>query len=152
MSKVAKELAEMEQTIECAPENKKGFLAWIKEHKKQLILAGISITTIVGIILSIKNGDTLLELWTLLSERVKKVHEAPALSAHVLQISVLELEAAASKRSYTPPSEAFDVNGHIRTMVAGRHHSAEKAAEAVALGIKLLPNQTLVSPYTKCAA
>ena len=40
---------------------------------------------------------------------------------------------------------------HVRTMAEGKHHSDAKAAEAMALGIDLLPNQTLVGPYTKCA-
>ena len=34
-------------------ENQKGFIAWVKAHKKQLIVAGISITAIIGVILGI---------------------------------------------------------------------------------------------------
>ena len=54
---------------------KKELIKWIKNHKKQLIFAGISITTLVCIILGIKNKDTLAELWISLAESVKK---APA--------------------------------------------------------------------------
>ena len=60
--------------------------------------------------------------------------------------------AVLQTRAYTTPTEAFGVSRHIRTMATGKHHSAAKAAEAATLGIDLLPNQTLVGPYTKCAA
>ncbi len=140
-----------EQNLDVAPENKRGFLTWVKNHKKQLILAGVSITTIVGIILGIKNKDVLTALWKSLSESVKKApvstETIPVKQPHVPTTSV-EL----SVRAYTPPVEAFDVSRHVRTMAEGKHHSAAKAAEAMALGIDLPPNQTLVGPYTKCAA
>ena len=55
-------------------------------------------------------------------------------------------------RKYTSPQEAYGVDQHIRNLSGGRHHSAEKAAEAAALGISLSPNQTLVDSYTKCVA
>ncbi len=28
--------------------DRKGFIAWVKEHKTQLLLAGVSVTTILG--------------------------------------------------------------------------------------------------------
>lgn len=31
-------------------EDKKGFITWIKAHKKQLVVAGVSITVIIAII------------------------------------------------------------------------------------------------------
>ena len=34
--------------MEEAPKDKKGFAAWIKAHKNQLILIGISILTIIA--------------------------------------------------------------------------------------------------------
>ena len=55
-------------------------------------------------------------------------------------------------RLYTSPQETFGVSQHIRNLSGGRHHSIEKAAEAAALGIDLLPHQTLVDTYTKFAA
>ena len=37
-------------------ENNK-FVSWVKAHKTELIIAGVSITAIIGIILGIKNKD-----------------------------------------------------------------------------------------------
>jgi len=36
-------------------EEKTSILAWIKAHKKELIIAGIGITAIIGVILGIRN-------------------------------------------------------------------------------------------------
>ena len=73
----------------------------------------------------------------------------PSCSAVVTPFAV---EEVVSIRSYTSSQKAFDVNRHIRNLSGGRHHSAEKAAEAATLGIVLLPHQTIVDTYTKCAA
>lgn len=40
-----------------------GFVAWIKAHKKQLILVGVSIPTIIAVVLGLKNKDALKALW-----------------------------------------------------------------------------------------
>lgn len=133
-------------------EKKTGFLIWVKAHKKQLILAGISITAIAGIILGIKNKDALMELWATLEESIKKVPQKTPAVIPTAQTSVPALETVAVPRTYNPPQAPFDVTQHIRTLSGGRQHSAEKAAEAATMGIVLMPNQTLVDSYTKCAA
>lgn len=92
-----------------------------------------------------------MNLWALLEERIEKDHNI-ASTIPVVQNSESCLDTAISTRIYTLPQEEVNVSRHIRTMAVGRHHSAEKAAEAAALGIELLPNQTLVDPYTKYAA
>lgn len=133
-------------------EEKEGILAWIKKYKKQLILAGISITTIVGIILGLKNRDTIMKLWETLAEKIKKTPVAETVTVSVLSPSTSLVESKSTTRPYTPPKEAFDVRGHIRNMRPGKHHSPQKALEAAALGIELLPNQTLVATYPKFVA
>lgn len=152
MNKVSKEF-NTEENMDTIAENKKGILVWIKLHRKELFLAGISITTIVGIILGIKNEEVLVELWELLAESIRKIPKANITSASTEQSSVLALEPTVFvRKKYSPLKEGFDVKGHIRTMEAGRYHSPEKAIEAAKLGIELLPNQTLVSSYKKCVA
>ena len=123
-------------------ENQKDFIAWVKAHKKQLIVAGISITAIIGVILGIKNKETIDELWKALKDSLKK-------TTPTIQTDLQPLENVIPFRQYTLPQEPVDVVQHIRTLSEGRHHSAKKAAEAAALGITLLPNQTLVDKYTK---
>jgi len=130
---------------------KTDFLIWVKVHKKQLILAGVSITIVVGIILGIKNKDVLVELWAVLEKRVSKVQQAKLDTDSTAEI-ISGNGVLAVPRNYTRPKEPVPVDLHIRNLCPGRVHSAEKAAEAEALGIILMPNQTLVDPYMKYAA
>lgn len=128
------------------------FIKWLKAHKKPLLLAGISVTAIIGIILGLKNRDAIMDMRESLEKSIMKIPEKLPQPLSAVSVTPSALEEVIPVRSYTYPQEAFDVSRHIRNLSGGRHHSAEKAAEAAALGIFLLPNQTLVDPYTKCAA
>ncbi len=132
-------------------ENQKRFTAWVKAHKKQLLIAGISVTAIIGII-GLKNKESIKEIWDALESSLSKTPEKLPETITDMQIDTLVIEEVIPVRLYTSPQEPFDVRLHIRNLSGGRHHSAEKAAEAAILGIELLPNQTLVDSYTKCAA
>ena len=61
-----------EATAEEALKDRRGFVAWMKAHKNQLILVGISIPTVIAIALGIKNKDSIIALWEDLSEEIKK--------------------------------------------------------------------------------
>lgn len=79
MSNVKKELMEedvaaLEQNAENIPESKKGLLVWVKTHKTQLILVGISIPTIIAVVLGLKNKDAIKALWDQLNEEIKKAN------------------------------------------------------------------------------
>lgn len=133
-------------------EKKTEFIAWVKEYKKQLLLTGISVTVIIGVIIGLKNKEAIIDLWDSLEKSIEKVPKELPESLNVATVMPLALEEEIPVRFYTSPREAFDVRQHIRNLSGGRHHSAEKAIEAAALGVSLLPNQTLVDTYTKCAA
>ena len=132
--------------------NKKGFIAWVKDRKKQLLIAGISATAIIGIIIGLKHKESIKKLWEALENCLSKTPENLPESITVMQAAPPVIEEVIPVRLYTSPQEPFDVSQHIRNLSGGRHHSIEKAAEAAALGIDLLPHQTLVDTYTKCAA
>ena len=51
---------------------KKSFLSWVKEHKTQLLLAGISVTTILAAAIGLKNKDAIVELWNTLKKEIEK--------------------------------------------------------------------------------
>jgi len=51
---------------------KTGFIEWVKEHKVQLLLAGISVTTLFLTILGLKNKDAINELWNSLKKQIEK--------------------------------------------------------------------------------
>ena len=52
-------------------EKKNEIISWIKAYKKQLLLAGVSITAVIGVIIGLKNKEAIVNLWdflTILSE------------------------------------------------------------------------------------
>lgn len=128
------------------------FVDWVKAHKKQLLIAGVSVTAIVGIIIGLKNKESIKELWEALENSLSKTPKKLPESITIVQTTPPVIEEVISVRLYTSPQEPFDVSQHIRNLSGGRHHSIEKAADAATLGIDLLPHQTLVDTYTKCAA
>lgn len=127
------------------------FYIWLKSHKKQLIVAGISVGVIICVVMGIKNKDAIIKLWASLDKALEKTPKNTP-----MRIPTQQIEDTASDlicpRVYTLPQEAFDVSQHIRTLPRNQHHSAKKATEAMSLGIDLLPNQTIVDTYTKYAA
>ena len=60
-----------QQHLEETPE-KNSIIAWIKEHKLQLLLAGVSITTVILTVMGIKNKDALTDLWKSLKQQIEK--------------------------------------------------------------------------------
>lgn len=63
-----------ENVVEETPKDKKGVIVWIKAHRKQLILVGISIPTIIAVTFRVKNKDALKALWQDLNEEIKKAN------------------------------------------------------------------------------
>ena len=52
--------------------DKKRFLVWIKEHKTQILLTGISVTAILATALGLKNKDAMIELWNTMKQQMEK--------------------------------------------------------------------------------
>lgn len=138
-------------------DQKKVFIEWVKAHKKQLTITGISTLAVIGIILGIKNKDTIIELWASLQKSISKAppetptFSMPAPKTTEIRTATSELVAETKEltRAYTPQTIPFNVKDHLRNLPEGWHASPEKIAEAELLGIELLPNQTLVNSYTK---
>lgn len=130
---------------------RKGLIRWNKEHKKELIIAGISSGTLVLIILGIKNQDTIKAVWTSLQKAVKhsKVNVTEAVTkvtVGIPQETINEVVTAMASNSNSIP---FEVSRHIRNLPYGWHASPEKAAEALKNNIILMDGQTWVDSYMK---
>lgn len=140
-------------------DQRKAFISWVKAHKKQLIVAGISVVVIIGIILGIKNRNDIKDLFDFLE---KKIAKAPAKMPEFKTTKavfttkmrdtvadIIPMSEITAVRSYTPSQVSFDVSDHIRNLPKGWHASAKKIIEAAAREIILQPGQTLVDAYTK---
>lgn len=106
-------------------ENNK-FVIWVKTHKAELIIAGISATAIAGIIFGYKNKEAIRELRDTLENNLRKTPVKLPDSFAKMQKAPPVIEEAIPVRQYTSPQESFDVSQHIRNLSGGRHHSIEK--------------------------
>ena len=51
-------------------QERNGLISWIKEHKKELLLTGVSITALLLFIVGLKNKEEILFLWNSLKKRI----------------------------------------------------------------------------------
>ena len=137
-------------------EERKSLILWIKEHKKKLIGAGISIGVLVLVILGIKNREDLQKLWSSLKTMTTQPPANIAVPVEKVKVLVdIPLEPAQqtfSALSATTESIPFEVSRHIRNLHEGYHASPEKIAEAAKNNIVLLDGQTWVESYMKGGA
>ena len=63
-----------EQELEKVSEDKNGIVTWIKAHKKQLVFIGISIPTLIAIVLGLKNKDAIKELFDYLKGEIENAN------------------------------------------------------------------------------
>lgn len=139
------ETKKMEMSGETQKEQKT-LIHWIREHKMEIAIAGISITAMVRLVLGIKNKEVMEVFWNALKNTDPKIlikTETPRITE---QVSNIEGVVIPMHREYKAP---FDVSFHIRNLHEGWKASPEKLAKVAAYGIELLPGQTLVEGYTK---
>ena len=127
-------------------QDKHGFIAWAKAHKKELALAGISIAAINAVIIGIRNKTALCKVMSELNSLLSKPRgHSPVISTkNIAQPAVAELTVIDSDLV-----EHLDVRMHIRNLHEGWQASAEKIATAAEKGYILGQGQTWVEPYTK---
>lgn len=133
--------------------DRKSLIRWIKDHKKQLIIAGVSIGALILIVLGTKNRAEIEAVWDSLKgvlkqlkakttkEVVEGVGELPPTSTSV------NIDRVTSETKADP----YEVSSHIRNLPVGCHASREKIDEARKKDIHLLEGQTWVVSYTKRA-
>lgn len=88
-------------------ENRRGFIAWVKAHKKQLILVGISIPAIIATILGLKNSDSIKALWKHLSEEIEKANMFSAKWFDTVTDEVLSAEREKVRLAYCSSGDNF---------------------------------------------
>lgn len=134
---------------------KKDVVNWIKAHKKELIIAGVSVTAVITAILCYKNWESIEELWMSLVKKVDKIPSEPEIVDVVevfTPVTIVEHEVpVVVPIMREAPQLPFDVCDHIRNLPEGWHASPEKIATAAEHGFTLLPGQTWVENYTKAA-
>lgn len=126
---------------------------WERNKKKVLIIGGVVVAVGVGV-LAFKNKDALIALVKgskKLSSKVPPIADTTIIETTTEVITTVEMEAITVSKTLNN-GDPFGVEGFIRNLPEGWHPSAEKIAQAAALGIKLGEHQTLVDPYMKNVA
>lgn len=135
------------QKEDVAMEERRKLINWVKEHKKELIIAGISVTALILLILGIKHRAEIKALWESLKRAAPET--AVRMSKAAVEVPPEPLKdviAAVALNSETLP---FEVRRHIRNLPDGWHASPEKIAEALKNSIILMDGQTWVDSYMK---
>ena len=132
-------------------EDRIALIRWIKKYKKQLIIGGIGIGTLILTILGIKNRAEIKAVWDWLKGVVKHptAKSAEGVAKVVSETSPVpasEIVTAVASNSETNP---FKVSRHIRNLPGGWHASPEKVTEALKNNIILMDGQTWVDSYMK---
>lgn len=135
-------------------EKKKKFENWWTKNKKKvgILCGGICMGVGIGILtyLGIKNKDAILSLFktskTIIPQAVESITDT---GAEIVEIAV---PAKIIEKAPINGGEIFGVSEHIRNLGANRLPSQAKVAEALAKGVILGENQTLVDSYFKNAA
>ncbi len=150
----------MNNTKRCqTQEENASILAWIKAHKKELIIAGISITVIIGVILGIKNRDSIMRMWEALqlaitkqplkSTKIKSMLSTPYDPISEPVIDMVPVTETTVMRTTSIEQTLFDVSDHLRNLHEGWQASATKIATAAERSYNLQPGQTWVDSYLK---
>ena len=126
---------------------KKTFLDWIKKHKKELIIAGVSIAAIIAVIVGIKNHKALEEAWSSLRKLVEKTPETIHVKKQMPITEVTPVKDSVEINIVTADRIPHDVAEHLRNLPEGWKASVEKIATAAEHGYDLLPGQTWVEAY-----
>lgn len=126
---------------------KRTIMKWIRKHKRELIIAGISIPTIIGIVIALKNLEELKKVWENLFLSIKQISEnsfsnrSTPLSEVTSMKDIIPININATR--HIP----HDVAEHLRKLPEGWQASALKKRSAAEHGYILLPGQTWVKTY-----
>lgn len=124
-------------------QEKKTVVERVKEHKNEIIIAGVGITVVVGFILARKNWDAICEL-AMGSTKARPQNKLPINTKSTMPKATI-LPTASEPQTTT----ISEVNSFVRNLPEGHHASAEKVATATANGFELIDNQTWVKPFTR---
>lgn len=128
-------------------EKEKRFVEWVKEHKRELIIAGVSIAAIIAVIIGIKNHKALEEAWASFRKLVEKTPECIPVEKTVAVTETVPVKDIVEINIVTADRIPHDVAEHLRNLPEGWKASAEKIATAAEHGYDLLLGQTWVEGY-----
>lgn len=129
------------------------FTAWVKKHKKDILIAGGVIVAIGAGYTAYKNLDSLTSIFKATNPAPIVFNNPPAsVKAALPIVDVIPAIPTEAASKIINNGEPFGVCGHPRNLPKGRNASAEKAALALEHGFTLCEHQTWVKNYLKNCA
>lgn len=107
------ETKQQEQELEEMEDDKKGFIEWIKEHKSQLALIGVSGAALIAMVFGLKNKDSLTKLWMSLKDEIEKGKPLSAKWLEKADLKELEDVRDSVQKAYLNPELSMETRGHM---------------------------------------
>lgn len=98
-------------------DKKQAVIKWIKMHKAQLILAGISIPAIIALVLGLKNKDAIIKLWGNLQEEIKKANLYSSKWFETASDAELKLEREKVRLAYCSSGDDFSAASALQNLL-----------------------------------
>lgn len=125
-------------------QEKKYVKSWIKAHKKELVVAGITITGLLLLVVGIENKEELTKLFCIIEDRINVGKN----NTSVMQINAEKTSNIVSIEPYLNNTRApHYVEGHPMKLAAGKKISEEMLEFVKENNIELPPNYTFRRSY-----
>lgn len=125
----------------------KTFVDWVKEHKKQLIIAGVSCAVIITVVIGIEDHKVFEGTRASFRRLIRKKPEVIPVDNMVSVVEVTPIKDIVEINIEKTGKRSHAVAEHLRNLPEGRKASAEKIATAAEHGYDLLSGQTWVEAY-----
>ena len=126
-------------------EERNELIEWVKENKKELIVAGVGIGALTLITLDIRSKAAVIAIWETLKKAVRRPAGTVAkVAAEVSREPICEAVVLMGPNSESLP---FLVRHHLRNLPKGQHASPQKLADAMKVNFVLMDGQTWVKAY-----
>ena len=122
---------------------KKEVKEWCITHKRELIIAGVTVTAIIAGVVVIKNWDKIAP-YLRKSTIPEKTHQISIPSTQPSAISSIP-----SPVMDLPSERIINIDAHIMNLPNWKHPSPEKLATAAEHGFNLVDNETWVIEHTR---
>lgn len=98
-------------------DKKQDVIKWIKTHKTQLLLVGISIPALIALVLGLKNKVAIIKLWENLREEIKKANLYSSKWFETASDAELELEREKVRLAYCSPGDDFSAASSLQNLL-----------------------------------
>lgn len=93
------------------------FLAWVKVHKTQLILIGVSIPAIIAVALGLKNKEAIKALWNQLNGEIKKTNMYSSKWFETVTDDILRTEREKVRLDYCASGDNFSEASRLQNLL-----------------------------------